>query len=210
MLQHSRTIQQISESTRQHAVGALRNLSAAPRRYKMKLCEYKNGGHLLDVLTDAALNDTCQQVKDRAFAAIHNLAIQDTACKMVRHPALVLALKDVLLREQEEDAELGTYQQQQQQGQMQQQNEGTPKSHASATLLVLERSITPDMDSYENLQDLLEAINPSNTNDNNETAEETAAMSDQQQQQSEEARSANNNNQDNNDSDMEVTDSAEV
>lgn len=101
-LNKSRTVQGILLTTRCHAVGALRNLAAAPRRIKIGLCEYKNG-HLLDVLTDAALNDPDNGVKDRAFAAIHNLAIHDTAEKIVNHPALVLALKDVLLSEEEPD-----------------------------------------------------------------------------------------------------------
>lgn len=142
----SRTVQEILVTTRRHAAGALRNLAAAPRRAKIFLCSYKDG-HLLDVLTDAALNDPDTNVKDRAFATIHNLAIQDTAEKIVNHPALVLALKDVLLSSEESI-------------QSDSHTDGTPKEHASKTLLVLERSITPTMDSYENLRDLLEAINP--------------------------------------------------
>ncbi|ACI65503.1 predicted protein [Phaeodactylum tricornutum CCAP 1055/1] len=147
-LKRSRTIQDVLVTTRRYSVGALRNLAAAPRRTKIGLCEYKNG-HLLDKLTDAALNDSDTAVKDRAFAAIHNLAIRDTAEKIVNHPALVLALKDVLLSGDGEYVH----------------EEGSPKSHASATLMVLERTITPDMDSYENLKDLLEAVNPTSTTD---------------------------------------------
>jgi hypothetical protein len=66
--------------------------------------------------------------------------------KIVNHPALVLALKDALLSEQESHT-----------------SDGSPKSHASATLMVLERSITPEMSSYENLRDLLDAITPNPT-----------------------------------------------
>jgi hypothetical protein len=73
-LSRSRTVKDILLTTRRYAVGALRNLAAATKRIKIGLCDYKNG-HLLDVLTDAALNDTDPVVKDRAFAAIHNLAI---------------------------------------------------------------------------------------------------------------------------------------
>jgi hypothetical protein len=156
-LHQSHTALGILLTTRRHAVGALRNLAAAPRRIKINLCEYKNG-HVLDVLTDAALNDPDTGVKDRAFAAIHNLAIHDTANNIVSHPALVLALKDVLLSE-EDSAE----------------HEGgeSPKAHASATLLVLERSITPLMDSYENLRELLDAVNPNPTaNDDDELVED--------------------------------------
>jgi hypothetical protein len=137
----SRTVQEILVTTRRHATGALRNIAAAPRRVKIFLCSYKDG-HLLDVLTDAALNDSDAAVKDRAFATFHNLAIQDTAHLLARNPALVLALKDALLCADERDGE------------------DTPKEHASKTLMVLERSITPSMDSYDNLRELLDAIYP--------------------------------------------------
>jgi len=142
----SRTVQEILVTTRRHAAGALRNLAAAPRRVKIFLCSYKDG-HLLNVLTDAALNDPDTAVKDRAFATFHNLAIQDTAQFLARHPALVLALKDVLLSS-DDSMQDGTH------------TDGTPKEHASKTLMVLERSITPSMDSYDNLRDLLDALNP--------------------------------------------------
>jgi hypothetical protein len=146
----SRTMQDIMVQTRRHAIGALRNLAAAPRRSKISLCEYNNG-KILEILTEVALNDNDEQVVDLAFAAIHNLAIHDTAEMMVDRPALVLALKNTLLTEEE-------------------QNEpSSPKSHASSTLLVLERSITPGMPSYDNLRELLDAINPSNTNDDAES-----------------------------------------
>lgn len=80
----------------------------------------------------------------------HFLLYPTAAETMVNHPALVLALKDVLLSEQESH-----------------RDKGSPKSHASATLMVLERSITPEMSSYENLRDLLEAVttNPATTNE---------------------------------------------
>jgi hypothetical protein len=142
----SRTIQDVMLQTRRHSVAAIRNLATAPRRNKVELCEYDNG-RVLNVLTDVALNDSDQYVKELSFAAIHNLATQDTASIMVGRPALVLALKSVLLAE-EEEAE---------------GNADTPRNHASSTLLVLERSITPDMKSYENLRDLLDAVNPTET-----------------------------------------------
>lgn len=143
-LMKSRTVRDIVATTRRHAVGALRNLAAAPRATKVALCNYKDG-HILDVLTEAALNDPDQSTVDRAFAAIHNLANHDTAVKIVSHPALVMALKDVLMSSDSCDLQ-----------------DGTPKSHASATLMVLERSIRPEMPEYENLRGLLEAMNPEN------------------------------------------------
>jgi hypothetical protein len=173
-----------SRTTRSHAVGALRNLAAAPRRTKIALCEYKNG-HILDILTDAALNDPDQAVKDRSFAAIHNLAIYDTAERIVNHPALVLALKDVLLSAQEDGLN---------------HEEGTPKSHAQATILVLERSITPDMKAYENLRELLQVINPvpaNNNNNNNSDPEHDSSRN-------------NSNDDDDDDDEMEAIEATAV
>lgn len=128
-------------------MGALRNLAAAPRRSKIALVDYKNG-HVLTVLTDAALNDPDQFVTDRALAAISNLAIQDTAEKLVKHPALVLALKNVLLSPERDGTSIT-------------HEEGTPREHASATLMVLERSIRPEMPAYQHLRNLIDALNPS-------------------------------------------------
>ena len=153
-LNSSKTVKGILTQTRCHAVGALRNLAAAPRRTKIQLCEYKNG-HVLDALTDVALNDPDPSIQTRAFAAIHNLAVHDTASKMVERPALVLALKDVLLEENNANN-------------AEPRKEGTPRSHASATLLVLERTITPEMTAYQNLRDLLDAVNPTVPSDDEE------------------------------------------
>lgn len=155
----SRTVRDIVATTRRHAVGAIRNLAAASRHTKVALCNY-NSGHLLDVLTEAALNDPDQSTVDRAFAAIHNLANHDTATQIVSHPALVMALKDVLMSSDSSDHQ-----------------DGTPKSHAAATLMVLERSIRPDMPEYENLKGLLEAMNPeSNTSDGIDSEMDTVGV----------------------------------
>jgi hypothetical protein len=145
----SKTMQDIMIQTRRNSIGALRNMAAAPRRTKIALCEYSNG-KLLDILTDVALNETDKAAADLSFAAIHNLAIHDTAEAIVDRPALVLALKNVLLEDDDDSRE----------GQ-----KNSRKSHASSTILVLERTITPEMPSYESLRELLDAINPSNTND---------------------------------------------
>jgi len=154
----SKTMLDILTQTRRFAVGALRNLAAAPRRSKIELCEHNNG-KLLDVLTDVALNEPTDAIVEIAFAAVHNLAIHDTAEMMVAKPDLVLALKNHLITESEAA------------------KDSKPKSHASSTLLVLERSITPEMPSYESLRELLDAVNPTSTSDgqsseNSENAKE--------------------------------------
>lgn len=62
----------------------------------------------------------------------------------MQHPALVLALRGVLSSREEDES----------------------KKHASGTLMVLERTITPEMEScYEILKDLLHAVNPSPASD---------------------------------------------
>ena len=157
-MNNSKTIKGILSQTRCHAVGALRNLAASPRRTKIQLCEYRNG-HVLDALTDVALNDPDRSIQNRAFAAIHNLAVHDTAGKIVERPALVLALKDVLLEEDNRSNNDNAV-----------CKEGSPRSHAAATLLVLERSITPEMESYQSLRDLLDAVNPTIPSDDESSA----------------------------------------
>ncbi|KAG7374448.1 hypothetical protein IV203_013543 [Nitzschia inconspicua] len=147
----SKTMQEIMLQTRRNSIGALRNIAAAPRRSKVSLCEYNNG-KLLDTMTDVALNETDEQAVDLAFACIHNLAIHDTAEAMVDRPALVLALKNVLLEDDSNDSNDEA-----------ESSKCSRKSNASSTILVLERTITPEMSAYENLRELLDAVNPNST-----------------------------------------------
>lgn len=142
-LKKSRTIRDVMTNTRRYAVAAIRSLAAAPKPIKVKLCNHQQG-RLLDILTDAALYDKDKQVKDKAIAAIHALASQATADAIVNHPALVLLLKDTLLSEEEAGFT---------------QDGEAPRSHALATLTILERSITKEMPSYGNLKTLLEVVN---------------------------------------------------
>lgn len=174
LLKSSRTVRDVLVQTRRHAIAALRNLAAAPRRVKLGLCSHRNG-RLLDVLTDAALNDPDDAVRDLAFAAIHNLAVQDTAVQIVQHPALVLALRGALQSEasggpdepepevRDDDTVTGGVQGGGGAG------PGGPRAHAAATLRVLERTITPDMECYEALRDLLDAVNPAVPSDTEQT-----------------------------------------
>ena len=70
---------------------------------------------------------------------------------MVQHPALILALKDALLSGDNTNEE----------------HEGMSfRDSASATLMVLERSITPDNPSqYQILRELLNSLNPTDETD---------------------------------------------
>jgi len=142
----SKTMQNILVQTRRHALSSLRNISAAPKRSKIALCNY-NHGKLLDTITDVILNETDQSVVKFSFLAIHNLAIRETAEVIVDRAALVLALKNVLL--EDSDGSRG-------------ETHTIKCQCASATILVLERAITPDKSSYENFRELLDTINPSN------------------------------------------------
>lgn len=144
---HSKTMQKILVQTRRHSLASLRNLSAVPNRSKIVLCS-RHHGKLLDVLTDVVLNETDPTAIDYSFSAIHNLTTQDTAEAIVDRAALVLALKNVLL-EDTNDSQEG-------------KNHSKKCQCASATILVLERAITPEKPSYENFRELLDTINPSN------------------------------------------------
>lgn len=64
--------------SRRHAAGALRNLAAAPRKYKRRLCRFRSGS-FLDTLADIAKNDYDDFVKEKIHATLFNLVSADTA-----------------------------------------------------------------------------------------------------------------------------------
>lgn len=64
--------------SRRLAAGALRNLAAAPRRYKRRLCRI-NESKFLDILADAAYYDTDEDVRLKIHATLFNLVSADTA-----------------------------------------------------------------------------------------------------------------------------------
>jgi len=64
--------------TRRHACGTLRNLAAAPRKYKRRLCRLR-GGRFLEALADVARNDYDVEVRDKIHATLFNLVSADTA-----------------------------------------------------------------------------------------------------------------------------------
>lgn len=65
--------------SRRHAAGALRNLAAAPRRYKRRLCRYNDGCTFLETLAEIAKYDPDDQVRDKIHATLFNLVSADTA-----------------------------------------------------------------------------------------------------------------------------------
>jgi hypothetical protein len=149
MYPKSKTMRDIMTQTRRHSIGAIRHITAAPVRSKIALTRYGNG-KLLDVMTDITLNETDSAALDLAYAAVHNLVIQDTAEDIVDRPALVLALKNAVLDDSADVAddttdEVST-------------NKKSRKDLASSTIQVLEEAITPDMTSYETLRELLDVM----------------------------------------------------
>lgn len=64
--------------SRRHACGTLRNLAAAPRKFKRRLCRMKNG-KFLDILADIAKYDHDYEVKEKILATLFNLVSADTA-----------------------------------------------------------------------------------------------------------------------------------
>lgn len=65
--------------SRRHAAGALRNLAAAPRRYKRRLCRNMRDGRFLEVLSSIAKSDPDAVVRDKIHATLFNLVSADTA-----------------------------------------------------------------------------------------------------------------------------------
>lgn len=64
--------------SRRHACGTLRNLAAAPRKYKRRLCRFKSG-NFLDELADIAKHDHDIEVREKIHATLFNLVSADTA-----------------------------------------------------------------------------------------------------------------------------------
>lgn len=148
----SKTMQNLLTKTRRHSIGTLRNLAAAPRRSKIGLCEYKDGA-ILDTLLSALVNDSDAETVDLALAALYNLATHDTAKFIAAKEELVRVLNQCAKdKETEKDPT-------------------KPMDHASSVLLVLKRSITPEMDSYNNLKEYIGTINPPETSSKDDEAD---------------------------------------
>jgi len=64
--------------SRRHAAGALRNLAAAPRRYKRRLCRLANNA-FLESLAGIVRDDVDEVVRDKIYATLYNLVSADTA-----------------------------------------------------------------------------------------------------------------------------------
>jgi len=69
-------VDEIILQSRRHATGALRNIAAAPRRNKRRLCRYQR---FLNTLAGIAGSDSDSDVKERAHETLFNLVCADTA-----------------------------------------------------------------------------------------------------------------------------------
>lgn len=75
---HGKGVSWILMQSRRHAAGALRNLAAAPRRYKRRLCRMRDG-QFLESVAECATVDPDSDVRDKLFATLFNLVSADTA-----------------------------------------------------------------------------------------------------------------------------------
>jgi len=126
--------------SRKHAACALRNLAAAPRRNKQILCRQVANGTLLDKVSDSARNDPDSEVREKALAALNNLACSATAEEFVKRVDCLEILTDSALLETDNE-------------------EGGTASHA---LRVLEKSIPEDDENYALLKPYLDKVSAAN------------------------------------------------
>ena len=150
----SKTMRDILTQTRRHSIGAIRHICAASStRSKVALCRYGDG-KLLDVMEDIMLSEMDSTALDLAYTAIHNLVRKENAEDIVNRPALVLALKNAVL-EGDDDNGGGNDDSSDSKRHTQKR-----KDLASATIQVLERSITSDNSLYDTLHELLDGMDP--------------------------------------------------
>eukprot|EP00529_Nitzschia_sp_RCC80_P015833 CAMPEP_0113493948 /NCGR_PEP_ID=MMETSP0014_2-20120614/28855_1 /TAXON_ID=2857 /ORGANISM="Nitzschia sp." /LENGTH=698 /DNA_ID=CAMNT_0000387827 /DNA_START=463 /DNA_END=2559 /DNA_ORIENTATION=- /assembly_acc=CAM_ASM_000159 len=153
----SKTMRDILTQTRRHSIGAIRHICAASStRSKVALCRYGNG-KLLDVMEDIMLSEVDSTALDLAYTAIHNLVRRDNAEDIVNRPALVLALKNAVLEGDDDDGKSDNGGDDSSDSK---RHTRKRKDLASATIQVLERSITSDDLLYETLHELLDGMDP--------------------------------------------------
>mmetsp|Transcript_14793 Transcript_14793/g.21140 ORF Transcript_14793/g.21140 Transcript_14793/m.21140 type:complete len:539 (-) Transcript_14793:193-1809(-) len=124
--------------SRRHAAGALRNLSAAPRRNKRHLCRYKDS-NFLNILGDIAGNDPDVLVREKVHATLFNLVSADTA-KMFTENSDVL---DVIVNTA---------------GKGNDSNEKKIITTAMRTLRTLEKALPEDQDGYTIIRNVLSRL----------------------------------------------------
>lgn len=73
-----RGVSGILVQARRHACGTLRNIAAAPRKYKRRLCRFMSG-NFLDELAQIAKLDHDIEVREKIHATLFNLVSADTA-----------------------------------------------------------------------------------------------------------------------------------
>lgn len=127
--------------SRRHAAGALRNLAAAPRRYKRRLCRIRNGT-FLEILADIAMVDPDRNVRDKIHATLYNLVSADTARLFIEKKAVL----DVIVNAATSLGENSGM-----------SNDDCTSSHSMAvqTLRSLEKAIPEDEDDYDALRPVL-------------------------------------------------------
>lgn len=152
---HGKGVSTILLQSRRHAAAALRNIAAAPRRYKRRLCRLRDG-RFLDTLAEFAMADPDRDVRDKIHTTLYNLVSADTAKQFIEKKAVLDAIINAATsmgENSESDSDCNT-------------------SHTMAvqTLRSLEKAIPEDEDDYDALRPVLSrfdsqiAMNKSQTN----------------------------------------------
>jgi len=124
--------------SRRHAAGALRNLGAAPRRYKRSLCRLRSGT-FLDIMAEIASNDPDSVVRDKIHATLYNVVSADTAKLFTEKQYVIDVISNAAMNEDEDDR-TGL------------EDGSDSYTMASRTLRTLEKSIPEDEEGYNVLR----------------------------------------------------------
>jgi hypothetical protein len=124
--------------SRRHAAGALRNLGAAPRRYKRSLCRLRSGT-FLDIMAEIASNDPDSIVRDKIHATLYNLVSADTAKLFTEKQYVIDVISNAAMNEDGDDR-TGL------------EDGSDSYTMASRTLRTLEKSIPEDEEGYNVLR----------------------------------------------------------
>lgn len=153
---HGKGVSTILLQSRRHAAAALRNIAAAPRRYKRRLCRLRDGG-FLETLAEFAMADPDREVRDKIHATLYHLVSADTAKQFIEKKAVLDVIINAATSMEEHSSECDS-------------DYTTSHTLAVQTLRSLEKAIPEDEDDYDALRPVLSrfdsqiAMNKSQTN----------------------------------------------
>eukprot|EP00557_Chaetoceros_sp_GSL56_P013060 CAMPEP_0176480944 /NCGR_PEP_ID=MMETSP0200_2-20121128/2551_1 /TAXON_ID=947934 /ORGANISM="Chaetoceros sp., Strain GSL56" /LENGTH=575 /DNA_ID=CAMNT_0017877105 /DNA_START=224 /DNA_END=1951 /DNA_ORIENTATION=- len=138
---HGKGVSTILLQSRKHAAAALRNIAAAPRRYKRRLCRLRDGS-FLETLAEFAMADPDRDVRDKIHATLYNLVSADTAKQFIEKKAVLDVIVNAATSSMGEDSENDS-------------NDNTTQSMAVKTLRSLEKAIPENENDYDALRPVL-------------------------------------------------------